>query len=103
VVACPECRKELKLKQLAATFACPYCSTALRSNFPRLLWWVIPVAVLAEVALYFGIYKSTQDVTLIVVVFLSIGGLGVLLVYWALAALLSYAKLDDRANGPRAI
>jgi hypothetical protein len=94
VAACPKCSKELKLNQLSANFACPYCGTALRSNFPKLLWWVIPVAVLAEIALYLGIYRSTQDGALTFIVFLSIGGLTAFMVYWALAAFLSQAELD---------
>jgi hypothetical protein len=103
VAACPKCSKELKLNQLSATFVCPYCSAALRSNFPKLLWWVVPVAVLIEIALYFGIYRSTQDGALTFVVFLSIGGLTAFIVYWALAAFLSRAKLDNHTNRPSAI
>jgi hypothetical protein len=103
MAACPQCRRELRLNQLSAKFACPNCGTALRSNFPKLLWWVIPLAILAEAALYFGVYESTKDGALIAVVFFSVGGLTAFLVYWALSALLSQAELDETGNGESAI
>lgn len=103
MAACPNCNQDLKLRQLSASFACPHCGVKLRSNFPRLLWWVIPFAIFVEVALYFGIYQSTKDGVLTVVVFFSIGGLTALLVYWVLSALLSRAQLNHGPNGQRAI
>jgi hypothetical protein len=103
VAACPKCRKDLKLNQLSSTFACPNCGVALRSNFPELLWWVIPLAIFAELILYLGIYNLTMDGDLTLLVFLSFGGLMALLVYWALSALLSRAELNSGANGENAI
>ena len=103
MAACPQCRKDLKLNQLSAVFACPHCRAPLRSNYPKVLWWVIPVAVLAEIALYFVIYESTQSGPLTGWVFFSLGGTVAVLVYWALSVLLSQARLDTPSDGQRAI
>ena len=62
-----------------------------------------------EVGLYFALYEWTNDVTLVLIVLLVIGGLATFVAYWGLGYVLTKTgvitvKLNKRDSGvPRAI